>query len=74
VSPWAKQNFVDHHVTDQSSIIRFIEDNWQTGRIGDSSFDGLAGDLLPMFDFDEHHLASPLYLDPSTGEILHSDN
>jgi phospholipase C len=31
VSPWAKQNFVDHSVTDQTSIMRFIEDNWGAG-------------------------------------------
>jgi phospholipase C len=70
VSPWAKQNYVDHHLTDQTSIIRFIEDNWQTGRIGDSSFDGLAGDLQPMFDFGKHRLAPPLLLNPATGEIV----
>src|SRR5580658_8025396 len=35
ISPWAKENFVDHTVTDQSSIIHFIEDNWLSGqRIG----------------------------------------
>jgi len=27
ISPYAKPNFVDHTLTDQSSIIRFIEDN-----------------------------------------------
>src|SRR5262249_29154950 len=37
ISPFARQNFVDHTSTDQSSILRFIEDNWQTGRIGNSS-------------------------------------
>jgi phospholipase C len=37
VSPFAKRNFVDHTVTDQSSILRFIEDNWQLGRIGGGS-------------------------------------
>jgi|HubBroStandDraft_2_1064218.scaffolds.fasta_scaffold01816_6 phospholipase C len=59
VSPWAKQN-VDHGVTDQTSIIRFIEDNWQTGRIGDSSFDALAGDIQAMFDFHREDLAPRL--------------
>ena len=34
ISPWAWKNFVDHHVTDQSSILRFIEDNWSLGRVG----------------------------------------
>src|SRR5262249_312725 len=28
VSPWSRENFVDHTVTDQTSVIRFIEDNW----------------------------------------------
>jgi phospholipase C len=28
ISPYAKVNYVDHHVTDQTSILRFIEDNW----------------------------------------------
>ena len=31
VSPWAKEDFVDHTVTDQSSVIHFIEDNWLEG-------------------------------------------
>src|SRR5579864_3696360 len=36
ISPYAKANYVDDTVTDQSSILRFIEDNWNLGRIGDS--------------------------------------
>src|SRR5882724_11846969 len=39
ISPLARVNFVDHSVTDQSSILRFIEDNWELGRLGDQSFD-----------------------------------
>jgi phospholipase C len=27
ISPWAKRKFVDHTVTDQTSPLRFIEDN-----------------------------------------------
>jgi phospholipase C len=27
ISPWAKSSLVDHRITDQSSVIRFIEDN-----------------------------------------------
>jgi phospholipase C len=51
ISPYAKTNYVDHHQTDQSSITRFIEDNWFTGRIGDSSFDARAGSLSNLFDY-----------------------
>jgi len=67
VSPYAKTNFVDHAITDQSSILKFIEDNWSTGRIGNSSFDALAGSLNGMFDFGQHG-ENKLFLDPSTGQ------
>ncbi|MFF4759183.1 phospholipase C [Streptomyces sp. NPDC001292] len=51
VSPYSKVNKVDHTLTDQASIIRFIEDNWHTGRVGDHSFDATAGSLKGMLDF-----------------------
>jgi|SRR5579871_538577 len=72
ISPWAKRNFVDHTLTDQSSIIRFIEDNFDLGRIGGGSADAYAGSVLNMFDFDRRHHepARRLLLDPSTGEPL----
>ena len=71
ISPWAKQNFVDHSATSQSSILRFIEDNWQTGQIGDDSFDAKSGSLGNMFDFSRHgEEPRVLFLDPSTGEPL----
>jgi phospholipase C len=67
VSPFAKRNFVDNTVTDQSSILRFIEDNWGLGRTGKGSFDAIAGSLQNMFDFRSAS-NSRLCLDPSTGE------
>jgi phospholipase C len=67
VSPFAKLNYVDHTVTDQSSILQFVEDNWNLGRIGGGSFDEKAGSLLGMFDFDDKRKAPKLFLDPSTG-------
>jgi phospholipase C len=69
ISPFAKQNFVDRTLTDQSSILRFIEDNWKLGRIGDQSFDALAGSLANLFDFTSPS-APPLFLDPATGQIV----
>jgi phospholipase C len=69
VSPWAKKNFVDHTVTDQSSIIHFIEDNWLGGqRIGQGSFDGIASSLTQFFDFSKIRSNGVLFLNPSTGE------
>jgi phospholipase C len=68
ISPWAKRNFVAHNLTSQTSIIRFIEDNWGLPRIS-GSFDAITGSLNNMFDFDHHgdHDAK-LFLDPITGQ------
>jgi phospholipase C len=69
ISPFAKPNYVDHGVTDQSSILRFIEDNWNLGRVGGNSTDVKAGTLNSMFNFDFNPFnnASALILDPATG-------
>ncbi len=76
VSPWARRNFVDHTITDQSSPLRFIEDNWLHGqRVGQGSFDAIANSIVQMFDFDQHVDSGDgvLILDPNTGEVVHSD-
>lgn len=70
ISPFAKANFVDHTVTDQASILKFIEDNWSLGRIGGGSFDSSAGTLLNLFDFSLKRPARKLILDPATGKPL----
>ncbi|MEM5339358.1 phospholipase C [Paraburkholderia azotifigens] len=71
ISPWAKENFVDHTLIDQSSVVRFIEDNWLDGRrIGGGSFDAGAGSIMGMFDFNrrgESHYPRKLFLNPDTG-------
>ncbi|HEV2448363.1 MAG TPA: alkaline phosphatase family protein, partial [Candidatus Sulfopaludibacter sp.] len=69
ISRHAKANFVDHAVTDQTSILRFIEDNWSLGRIGGTSFDAIAGSLMGLFEFADGGDARKLYLDPATGEV-----
>jgi phospholipase C len=68
ISAFARQNYIDHRVTDFASVVRFIEDNWDLGRIGNGSGDATAGTLNGMFDFRDHG-APPLVLDPPTGEI-----
>jgi phospholipase C len=75
ISPFAKANFVDNTLTDQSSVLRFIEDNWDTGRVGGGSFDVDAGPLNNMFDFSSHSYGQrQLLLDPSTGQPLQGRN
>ncbi len=73
ISPWAKRNYVDHAVTDQSSILRFIEDNWSLGRIGNGSTDAIAGTLNGLFDFDGRPEGQRLLLDPQTGTVVDPD-
>jgi phospholipase C len=69
ISPWALENFVDHTATDQSSVLRFVEDNWLGGqRIGQGSFDAIASPINQMFNFDQPRDRDRLILDPSTGE------
>ncbi|HJQ43515.1 MAG TPA: alkaline phosphatase family protein [Jatrophihabitantaceae bacterium] len=78
ISPWAQRNHVDHTLTDQSSITRFIEDNWGLPRIP-GSLDARAGSLDGLFDFAAkkgHGNAygnapnsAPFVLDPVTGEL-----
>ena len=71
ISPWARQNFVDHNVTDQSSILRFIEDNWRLGQLGNQSSDAQAGSLWDMFDLEPSHQRAPaLILDPASGNPM----
>ncbi len=69
VSPYARRNFVDHTLTDQTSILRFIEDNWLSGeRVGHGSFDAIAGPITGMFDFSHPQLRK-LRLKESTGVV-----
>jgi phospholipase C len=70
ISPFARRNFVDHSVTDQTSVLRFIEDNWLNGeRVGGGSFDAIAGSINPMFDF-AHPDPKPYILNEKTGQVL----
>jgi phospholipase C len=71
VSPWTRVNAVNGTQLEQASITRFIEDNWNLGRVGDQSFDARAASMNPLFDFDTSHARAPkVYLDPAPGPIL----
>ena len=76
ISPYAKPNYVDHHLSDQASIINFVEYNWHLPGIPGSADQilaardrrqGLPFDLAGMFDF--HQAPNPkLILNSSTGQ------
>jgi phospholipase C len=69
ISPYSRANFVDHTVIDQSSVVRFIEDNWNLPRIGNGSFDEIAGSIQNMFDFS-FNFNPPVFLNPLTGQVV----
>jgi len=70
ISPYSKHDYVDHSLTNQASIIAFIEQNWTLGTIdgsstpapGTASFDRTAGSLDGMFDFQAPPDFRPLIL------------
>lgn len=72
ISPWAKPNYVSHTLISQSSVSRFIEDNWLSGqRLGGGSFDAQSGSILDMFDFSSSKAQVPaVYLDSIQGTVL----
>jgi phospholipase C len=73
ISPWAKTNFVDHTLTNQASITKFIEDNWGLPTISGSA-DASSGSLGNMFDFSQipagNGARGKLFLNPVTGVPL----
>jgi phospholipase C len=81
ISPFARQNYVDHDLSDQSSTINFVEYNWGLPGIAGSFDQALAKtdkaehvpfDLAGMFDFGEHGSNPALPLSPLTGQPVPS--
>jgi phospholipase C len=52
ISPFAKKNYIDHTLVDQSSVVKFIEDNWLGGERIPGSFDAVAGTIQNMLTGD----------------------
>jgi phospholipase C len=72
ISPWAKHNYIDHTLTDQASVLRFIEDTFVSSQRITGSFDSIAGSLLPMFDFSNGATppnSAKVLLNPTTGVV-----
>ena len=78
VSPYAKDNYVDHTLIDQSSILNFVEYNWHLPGISGSAdqvlakrdrSEGLPFDIAGMFDF-HGRTNPPLFLNPETGQPI----
>jgi phospholipase C len=61
---------VSSSLVDQSSVVKFIESNWNLPAQGNGASDAAAGSLDSLFDFGGP-TAPPLFLNPSTGEPVH---
>jgi phospholipase C len=75
ISPFAKPNYVDHNLSNQSSIINLVEYNWRLPAITGSAdhvlfpvdlIEGVRFDLGGMFNFSKSNPA--LLLNPNTGQ------
>jgi phospholipase C len=75
ISPWSRDNYVDHTLLNQASVIRFIEDNFLDGKRiqPGGSFDSVGNSIAPMFDFNrslKEVRERKLFLDPNSGAII----
>jgi phospholipase C len=72
ISPWAKPNYVSHTVTDQTSILRFLEDTFLNQQpLGHGSYDSVAGSIADMLDFSAGvpQNSAVVLLDSATGQV-----
>ncbi len=72
ISPWTRENFVSHNLTNTASVVRFIEDNWLQGERIPGSFDAVSGSLDAfggVLDFRTFPHFAPLILNPTTGAV-----
>jgi phospholipase C len=90
ISCYARSNYVDHGLSDQSSITKFIDGNWNLSSISGSfttlAYNGTAsnptynaeGPLSNLFDFtpgaNDTAGCSPYFLDVHTGMVTSSPN
>jgi phospholipase C len=80
ISPFAKVNGVDHHLSDQASIINLVQYNWGLPGIAGSADQvlaktdqraGLPFDLAGLFQFRGADRAAKVILNPTTGSVQH---
>jgi phospholipase C len=72
ISPYTRENYVSSNLTDTTSVVKFIEDNWLHGKRIPDSFDAVSGSLDAaggVLDFDTQPHFQPLILNPTTGAV-----
>ncbi|HTT54509.1 MAG TPA: alkaline phosphatase family protein [Streptosporangiaceae bacterium] len=73
ISPYTRQNYVSNDLTDTTSVVKFIEDNWLHGERIPGSFDAASGSLdAPggLLDFQVRPHFNRVLLNPVTGAVV----
>jgi phospholipase C len=73
ISPWTRDNYVSSNLTNTTSVVKFIENNWLYRQRIPGSFDATSGSLdAPggLLDFNVRPHFQPLILDPTTGAVV----
>lgn len=75
ISPYAKSNFISHVTIDQTSPIKFIQDNWGLTPIPpvfntQASYQTIAGSVANMFDFSNGGSTPKVCLSPTNGTVV----
>ncbi len=73
ISPYTRDNYVSSNLTNTTSVVKFIEQNWLHGQTIPGSFDATSGSLdAPggLLDFNTRPHFEPLILNPTTGAVV----
>jgi phospholipase C len=73
ISPYTRDNYVSNKLTDTTSVVKFIEDNWLHSERIPGSFDATSGSLdAPggLLNFHGRPNDKPVILNPTTGAVV----
>jgi phospholipase C len=76
ISPYTRENYVSGNLTDTTSVVRFIEDNWLGGERIPGSYDAISGSLSAkngLLDFSIKPHDAEVILSPQTGAVVKGD-
>jgi phospholipase C len=73
ISPYTRDDYVSSNLTNTTSVVKFIENNWLHGQRIPGSFDATSGSLdAPggLLDFRVRPHFQPLILNTTTGAVV----
>jgi phospholipase C len=77
ISPYTRDNFVSSNLTNTTSVVKFIEDNWLNGERIPGSYDSVSGSLdglNGLLNFNAIPHFTPVILNPTTGAVVSGDS